>query len=294
MKIKLLTDSSSDLPLSFVKENSDLLEVLGMPITIGDEEYVDDLGEEFSHDFFYEQLAQGAMPKTSQINMMTFYDKFEELYKEGYATIYIGLSSGLSGTHNNALLAKNMVLEEAGNAPIVVIDSLAASVGLAAMIMYTLELIKDGKNLEEIAALIEIQKLNANHWFAVDSLMHLKNGGRIPAAAAYVGTVLSVKPILTMQVDGKLESYSSVRGKKKAFKYLVSKVAEHIPSLDTPIIVGHANTEKDADILVEELRNQGVENKVIETCLSATIASHVGPGMLALAFMGGEQRESKK
>jgi len=293
MKIKLLTDSSSDLPLSFVKENSDLLEVLGMPITIGDKEYIDDLGESFSHDFFYEQLAQGAMPKTSQINTMTFHDRFLELYEDGYATIYIGLSSGLSGTHNNALLARTMIREEAAKAPIVVIDSLAASVGLAAMIVYTLELIKEGKSIEEIEKLMEEQKLNANHWFAVDSLMHLKNGGRIPAAAAYVGTVLNVKPILTMQNEGKLESYSSVRGKKKAFKYLVSKVAEHIHNVDTPIIVGHAHIESDADVLIEELRKQGVENKIIETCLSATIASHVGPGMLGLAFMGDKERESK-
>ncbi len=293
MKIKLMTDSSSDLPLSFVKKNSDILEVLGMPITMGDKEYVDDLGETFSHDFFYQQLVDGVIPKTSQINTMSFYDRFLNLYEEGFTTIYIGLSSGLSGTYNNAILARNMVREEAPSAPIVVIDSLAASVGLASIIMYTLKLIKDNMSIEDIEKLIEEQKLNANHWFAVDSLMHLKNGGRIPAAAAYVGTVLNVKPILTMRFDGQLESYSSVRGKKKAFKYLVSKVAEHIHSVEIPIIIGHANIEADADKLVEELRHQGIENEIIETCLSATIASHVGPGMLAIAFISDKQRESK-
>lgn len=294
MKIKLLTDSSSDLPLSFVKKNSDILEVLGMPITIGNEEYIDDLGDLFSHDFFYQKLTEGVIPKTSQVNTMTFYDKFLGEYENGNTTIYIGLSSGLSGTYNNAILARNMVREEAPNAPIVVIDSLAASIGLAAIIMYTMELIKDHKSSEEIEKIIEEQKLNANHWFAVDSLMHLKNGGRIPAAVAYVGTMLSVKPILTMRYDGQLESYSSVRGKKKAFKYLVAKVAQHIHSSDVPIIIGHANIEDDADTLVEELRSLGIQNEIIETCLSATIASHVGPGMLAIAFMSDKKRESKK
>lgn len=294
MKIRLLTDSSSDLPLSYVKENSDILEVLGMPITIGDDEYIDDLGETFSHDFFYNQLSDGVMPKTSQINTMTFHDKFLELYEGGYTTIYIGLSSGLSGTFNNAMLAKTMLLEEAPSAPILVMDSLAASIGLASIIMNIVTLIREHTSVEDIERIVEEQKLNANHWFAVDNLMHLKNGGRIPAAAAYVGTVLSVKPILTMKYDGQLESYSSVRGKKKAFKYLVSKVAEHIHSSQVPIIVGHANIESDADKLVEELRAQGIENQIIETCLSATIASHVGPGMLAIAFLSDKQREAKK
>ena len=126
MKIKLITDSSSDLPLSFVKSNREQLEVIGMPITIGNEEFIDDLGEEFSHDYFYEQLKSGAMPKTSQINTMTFYDKFVEHYQDGYASLYIGLSSGLSGTINNANLAKKMVLEDAPNAKLVIIDSLSA------------------------------------------------------------------------------------------------------------------------------------------------------------------------
>lgn len=293
MKIRLLTDSSSDLPLSYFEANSDILDLVCMPITIEDEEFIDDLGKEFSHDHFYTRLAEGAMPKTSQINTMTFHDRFIEHYEAGYSTIYIGLSSGLSGTFNNANLAKTMVLEDVPHADIAVLDSRAASIGLGALIMYTVELIREGKSVEEIVDTVEASKLNANHWFAVDDLMHLKNGGRIPAAAAYVGTVLSVKPILTMKHDGKLESYSSVRGKKKAYKYIVGKVVEHIDNTDVPILVGHANLKKDADILVDELRSRGVENTIIETCLSATIASHVGPGMLAIAFMANESRENK-
>ncbi len=293
MKIKLLTDSSSDLPLSFVKENSDILEVLGMPITIEQEEFIDDLGEKFSHDYFYDKLANGASPKTSQINTMTFYDKYIEHHEAGYSIVYIGLSSGLSGTINNAKLAKGMLVEEAPLAIVEVIDSLAASIGLGALIVYALELIREGMDLKEITRLIEEQKLHANHWFAVDDLMHLKNGGRIPAAAAYVGTVLNVKPILTIKHNGKLESYSTVRGKKKAYKYIVSKVVEHISSQDVPIIVGHANILKDAKILKDEIRLQGINNRIIETCLSATIASHVGPGMLAIAFMSNKDREDK-
>jgi len=294
MRIKLLTDSSSDVPLDLVRESNGILEFIGMPITINGEEFIDDLGEEFSHEFFYEELTKGVMPKTSQINTISFYDKFIDHYQSGYATICIGLSSGLSGTYNNAILARTMVLEEAPEANIIVFDSFAASVGLGVLVLYVLDLIKDGMELSDISLLIDEQKLHANHWFAVDSLMHLKNGGRIPAAIAYVGTVLNIKPILTIKDDGKLESFSSVRGKKKAFKYLAAKVAENIGDSRVIILLGHANIKEDADTLVDELRSLGVENRIIETCLSATIASHVGPGMLAVAFMGNKDRISKK
>lgn len=293
MKIRLITDSSSDLPLTFVKENADRLTVLGMPITINGEEYTDDLGETLSHDFFYKQLSQGIMPKTSQVNVTTFQEQFKKSYEEGYDLLYIGLSSGLSGTFNSASLARDLFLEDAPSAKIIVIDSLAASIGLGALIYKTLSWIDQGLDIETIAQNIELTKKHANHWFAVDDLMHLKNGGRIPTAAAVVGTMLNVKPILTMNHEGKLESYSTVRGKKKAYKYLISKVSEHLTDTESLILVGHANIQEDADILVELLREQGIENPVMETCLSATIASHVGPGMLAVAFMSSQDRETK-
>lgn len=293
MKIKLITDSSSDLPLSFVKENKENLIVLGMPITINGEEHIDDLGETLSHDYFYEQLSKGIMPKTSQVNVTTFHETFLDCYKEGYDIIFIGLSSGLSGTFNSAKLAMEMLLEEAPSAKITMIDSLAASIGLGAIIYEALSLIHEGKSMSEITDKMESVKLFANHWFAVDDLMHLKNGGRIPTAIAVVGTMLNVKPILTMNMEGKLESYSTVRGKKKAFKYLISKVVENLNSKETLIFIGHANDLEDADVLVSLLREQGIDNPIMETCLSATIASHVGPGMLAIAFIGGKTRESK-
>jgi DegV family protein with EDD domain len=293
MKIKLITDSSSDLPLAFVKENNESLIVLGMPITINGEEHIDDLGETLSHDYFYEQLAKGCMPKTSQVNVTTFYDTFLTCYQEGYDILYIGLSSGLSGTYNSAKLAMEMLLEEAPSAKIIVVDSLAASIGLGAIIYEALRLIREGNTLIDIQNKVNSIKLHANHWFGVDDLMHLKNGGRIPAAIAVVGTVLNVKPILTMNLEGKLESYSTVRGKKKALKYLITKVVENLSSTETTIFVGHANDLEDADSLVAALREQGITNPVMETCLSATIASHVGPGMLAIAFIGGKIREIK-
>ncbi|MBN2221712.1 MAG: DegV family protein [Vallitaleaceae bacterium] len=293
MKIRILTDSSCDLPFSFIQDNREYVDFIGMPIAIGDEEHLDDLGSTFSHDYFYMKLKEGSMPKTSQINTMSFYERFIELVEADFAVICIGLSSGLSGTFNNANLAKNMVMEERQDAQIHIVDTYSASIGLGALVVKAVDMIKAGMLVDELVKFLEENRLRANHWFSVDDLIHLKNGGRIPAAVAYVGTVLNVKPVLTMDHEGKLESFASVRGKKKAAKYLLSKVEENLKNHTETIIVGHANIKDDADYLVREIRNMGYQNPIIETCLSATIASHVGPGMMAIAFMGEKVREVK-
>jgi len=294
MQIMIVTDSSSDLPLSYVKKHSNNLEVLGMPVMVSGQEYIDDLGEKFSHDFFYEEMAKGTMPKTSQINVMTFYECFERLAKQEKEILYLGLSSGLSGTFNNAVLAKNMLLEEYPKAKIEVVDSVAASIGLGVLIYCLIQKVEhDNANLKELVEYLEKEKLRANHWFVVDDLIHLKNGGRIPATMAYVGTMLNVKPLLSMDYSGKLETFGKVRGKTRACKYILEKISEHLQDSQEIIIIGHANAPEDVKYLVEELEKTNKSNPIILTCLSATIASHVGPGMLAVAFMGGNPRESK-
>lgn len=294
MSIKLLIDSCCDLPLAYVEDRSSLFQLVGMPINIDGEEQIDDLGKTFSHTYFYEKLRSGIMPKTSQINVMTFLDEYEKAYEEGNSLIYIGLSSGLSGTINNANLAKAMFLEDHEDAQIHVIDSLAASVGLGVLILHVVDLIQEDKTLEEVLKWIDEYRLYVNHWFAVDDLNHLKNGGRIPPAIAMVGTVLNVKPLLTMNREGKLESFATVRGRKKSIKYLESKFMENIGEPKTShIVVAHSNCEEDAIAFKNELVKNNDFKSVTVSELSATIASHVGIGMIAVAFIGVKVREEK-
>ncbi len=293
MNTIIITDSSSDLSLDFVRSHEKHLIVLGMPVNIADREYVDDLGDTFSHTFFYEQLDNGTMPKTSQINVMTFYECFKKQIENDNEIIYIGLSSGLSGTVGNAFLAADMVKEDYPEASIHIIDSLAASIGLAALVIEAVHDVEKELETMMIFQHIESIKLQANHWFVVDDLMHLKNGGRIPAASAYVGTMLSVKPVLSMDHRGKLVSFSKLRGKAKAYKYMLNKVMENLSDDKQMIVVGHAHLPEEAERIIESFRAAGITNPVIVTCLSATIASHVGPGMMAIAFISNSIREDR-
>lgn len=294
MSLKVLTDSSSDLPLDFVEKNSHILEFIGMPIQLEDKEYLDDLGKTFHHDFFYEKLKGGIFPKTSQINIVTFLEYFRKYNENGDIIIYIGLSSGLSGTMNNAILAKEMLLEEDPKAEIHIIDTVAASGGLGALVAHTVSLINEGKEKDEVLSWIRENVLKTNHWFAIDDLTHLKKGGRIPPPLALVGTALKVKPILTIAQDGRIKAFASVRGRHKSIKYLRDKYLENIGQVkDKNVFICHAHCLEDALKLQELILSAGQPKEIFITELSATIGTHVGIGMLAVAFIGDKVREDK-
>lgn len=290
MAIKIYTDSCCDLPYQFVEQYTGTLKVIGIPVQLDGTEYIDDLGRTFSHDEFYAKLRAQIMPNTAQINSFMFESEFEEDVKAGHDVIYLGFSSGLSGTYNSSRMAKESLLEKYPNAFIEVVDTLSASVGLASIIVEVLEMIKEGKNSSEIVKWVESNKLNINHWFGVDNLTFLKNGGRISSTTAIVGNVLNVKPTLVVNKEGVIKSHSNVRGRKKSMAFLVSKIEEHIidPS-NTTIVLGHGNTPDDAEKLKAMILEKVNPKNIIVSQLSMTIASHVGPDMIAVAFVGSER-----
>lgn len=294
MNLKILIDSSCDLPLDYVEKNSNILQLIGMPVFIDNKEYIDDLGRTLSHDFFYNKLKEGIFPTTSQINILIFLEHYKKCYEKGESIIYLGLSSGLSGTMNNAILAKEMFMEEQKDADITIIDTVAASGGLGVLIAHVVELVKLGKSKKDIELWMSENNKKINHWFAIDDLEHLKNGGRIPAAMAMVGTALKVKPILTLSLDGKLKSFVSVRGRNKSIKYLYNKYVENIGNEEEKhVFICHAQCLDDA-LRLKELILQNHQPKSISiTQLSATIGTHVGIGMLAVAFLGDKIRPDK-
>lgn len=290
MKVKIITDSCCDLPLHYVKAHSDRLEVLGMPVQIEGKEYIDDLGVTLKHDDFYAKLRNGIMPTTSQINAYRFEEAFRANLEEGCEVIYIGFSSGLSGTLNSALIARNIILDDTPDAPIYVVDTLSASVGLGAIIVETVKMASGGMDAQQIYNWVQSNHMNTHHWFGVDDLQYLKNGGRINAASAMVGTVLNVKPTLIVDKYGKLKPYGNVRGRKKSMSFLVSKLEEHYhPEMTTTVILGHGNCKDDAETMRKMIQDKYGNVEIIVSELSMTIASHVGPNMLAVAFIGKER-----
>lgn len=290
MKIKIITDSCCDLSLSYTRQHQDILTVIGMPVQINGVEHIDDLGETFSHDAFYNLLRNGTMPTTSQVNVYRFEETFKKYLNEGYTVIYIGFSSNMSGTFNSATLAKSIITEEKPYASLFLVDTLSASIGLGALVMHAVNMVSSGMMPEEIVKSLEANKHNTQHWFGVDDLQYLKNGGRISAASAMVGSVLNVKPTLIVDQNGMLKPYGNVRGRKKSIQFLANKLKEHYAEgLTDTILIGHGNCIDDALLLKEAVEKHVDHAEIFVSELSMTIASHVGPNMLAVAFIGNKR-----
>ncbi|GAB6087543.1 DegV family protein [Alkaliphilus crotonatoxidans] len=291
MNTIILTDSCCDLTPDFVEANVDYIDIIGMPVEIDGFQYFDDFGKTLSHNDFYRTLRNGVIPSTSQINVFRFVEKFKSLYNEGKAILYLGFTSGMSGTFNNAVLAKDQFLEDCPGGEITIVDTASASIGQGVLIVKAVEMLREGKTAQEIAAWVESNKMNTNHWFAVDDLHYLKKGGRISAVTATLGTALNVKPILTVDTEGKLKTYTNVRGRKKSIKFLFERFLEHMKEETDTIIIGHGNAPEEAETLRSYVLQECKPRQLIVSELSATIASHVGPNMLAIAFLGAGREE---
>lgn len=294
MSIILLVDSCSDLPLEYIEQNSDVIDSIGMPLNIKGLDCYDDFGKTMSHSELYGYLRKEIMPTTSQINSHRFMEKFSDNYEKQNQLIYLGFSSGLSGTYNSAVIACNMFKEEHPDADITIIDTKSASVGEGVLVVHAVEMLRKGCSKDEIIEWVEENKLNSNHWFAVDTLTFLKKGGRISAATAAFGTLLNVKPIITLDDDGKLLPFANARGRKRSLVFLTDKAKEHIVDPEkTIMVIGHGDCLKEAEQLKAMVLSKISVKQIIITELGATIASHVGPGMISLAFVG-EKREHIK
>ena len=211
---KILTDSTTDLSPQLVTQTG--VTVLPMTYTIGEKSYRNDPEEtDLSSGDFYDMLRGGAMSTTSQINVETFREVAGKMARDGFDVLYVGFSSGLSGTFNSARIAFEDLSAEYPEHKFLAVDSLCASMGEGLLVYHAAQQQKAGRSIEETARWLEENKLHLAHWFTVDDLNHLKRGGRVSGAAAFFGTMLNIKPIITFAQDGQLQNVAKVRGRKQ-------------------------------------------------------------------------------
>ncbi|MDO4799711.1 MAG: DegV family protein [Bacillota bacterium] len=290
MGIRIVTDSSCDLWLDYLAENKDIIEIAPSYITLEESNYLDDYGvANYNLDEFYHAIRNGKRPSTAMVTPGRFQEIFMRMVDEGDEILYVGFSSAMSSVHDSAIMAKRMVLEERPDAVIHIIDTGSASLGLGMLIIEAVKRIRAGKSSAEIAEWIESVKRNVNHWFGVDSLGYLKAGGRISPAVAVIGTALNMKPTLTINTKGQIVPAGTVRGRKKSISLLADKAKTlYDPSFGCDIYIVHGDAPVDAAELARQIREAlGVEPKLNR--LNATIATHVGPGTMAVVFMGKER-----
>lgn len=288
MKVIIMTDSCCDLPINFVRENN--VEVMPLMVSIRGGAVLDDLGQTLENREFYNILRGGELTSTACVNTFDYIKSFKKHIEKGEAVIYIGFSSGLSGSINSANIAKETVLEDCKDADITIIDSKSASLGLGLIVYYACYLLNKGYTKEKIVEWIEENKLKVNHWFTVDDLNHLKRGGRVSQTAATVGTVLHIKPIMNVNNDGKLIPTSKVKGRKKSIRSLAEKVKERIVDSEKQVIfISHGDCVEEAEHLKRLLLEENKVKDVIINPIGPVIGSHSGPGTLAVFFIGEER-----
>ncbi|MBQ9767261.1 MAG: DegV family protein [Lachnospiraceae bacterium] len=282
----IVCGATSDLPQQVITELE--LEVIPMNVRVGEQDYYYHPNEkELSCKEFYEKLRAGENSVTSQITPLVFKELFGKFLKEGKDILYIAFSSGLSGTYNSARLMAEELLEKYPERKIVCVDSLCASVGEGLLVYLAGKLRKEGKSFDEVAAWTQENCRSVCHWFTVDDLIHLKRGGRLNSLEAVVGTALKIKPVLSVDKEGKLTVVAKVRGTKKGMEYLKDRlVNDGIDAKEQTVLIGHADALEAAEQLKEQLLSEGLVKDAIITNVGPIIGTHVGGGMFALVFLG--------
>lgn len=255
--------------------------------------YADDLGETMSLADFYKAMENGASTKTSQPNVAEYEEYFESFLREGKDVLHLTLSSGISGAHNSACVARNMLAERYPDRKLYVVDSLAAASGFG-LIMDDLADMRDaGKTIDEVHSWIEENKLKMHHWVATTELKYLVRGGRLSKTAGVVGGILNICPIIHVDVNGKLQAGQKVRGKKKAVDELVKMMEQHAENgtnYSGKCYISHSACLEEATALKEQIEAKFPNLKAVEIDnIGTVIGSHTGPGTF-VAFFWGDAR----
>lgn len=292
-KFIISTDSSSDMfksemeklnidciPLSYIVNNTSYF-----PIYDSSKEFYD----------FYKMLDEGGMPKTSMLNTTEQSEFFSRLLKQNPEKdlIHFSLSSGLSGTYSNACIAADEINAKSPN-KVYVVDSLSATQGIRLLIDEAIKFCDLGKSSKATFEHIEKLKHNVHHWVIATNLTHLKRGGRLSATAAFLGSILNIRPIIVMNNFGKLAVVQKAFGAKKSIQMLVKAVEDHGVDIDSQTMyVGQSDNPEVADSVVAAIKEK-FKCKFKIGHIGPVIGSHSGSGTLMIAFVGKERVKTDK
>lgn len=284
---KLYTDTSANLPLSLLRE----YDITVIPFSYTVNGMAEDYSEETDFDgkTFYDAMREGAEVKTSMVNPATAAAFFERALERGDDVLYIGMSGGISGTAQAAAFAAVELMDKYPRAKIMTIDTYAASLGEGLLVLEAAELLRAGKSFEEVSDRILARRPHMCQFFTVDDLGYLKRGGRISGAAALVGTMLGIKPLLRGDETGHIVACGKVRGNKKAYAELAEYFDKRALDKAERIGIAHADNREGTDYLLGLLREKGFTGECLEVYYEPVTGAHVGPGTVALFFYGTEK-----
>ena len=283
----IMTDSCCDLPVELAQG----LEVLPLRLDLKGREYRNYLdGREIGFQAFYDQVRGGEMPVTSAVNVGEFEEAMRPLLEAGKDILCLCFSSALSTTYQSAVIASEELAEAFPERKVLVVDSLCASMGQGLLVWLCVQERRKGRTLEELRDYAEKTKGTICHWFTVDDLNHLKRGGRVSATAALFGTMLSIKPVLHVDSQGRLIPMEKCRGRKASLLALVDHMEKTaVDPANQTVFLSHGDCREDVDFVAEEIRRRFGTKDIRVSYVGPVIGSHTGAGVVALFFLGTER-----
>lgn len=278
--MKIFADSGCDLPKDYFEQHDVVF--LPLRVWLNDIEYEDGISIDSKQ--IYDAMRKGKQPKTSQVSPALFLSHFKQLAQNGEEGLYIAFSSELSGTYSTAMMIRNQLQAQHPSLKLTIIDSKCASLGLGFLIKEAVHLRDTGHSLEEIEKKIIALALQMEHLFTVEDLDYLAKGGRVSKTSAFLGGLLSIKPILHVE-DGKLMPIEKVRGRKKAIARLLELMQERGGSFTDEIVgISHSDAPSFANEVKEAIQTKLAPKVIQTTLIGSVIGSHVGPGTIAIFF----------
>lgn len=283
-KFQLFTDSCSDLGTSVRKKYG--IEYCRMNIVLDGEEKPADLDFQlYSYEEFYGWMLAGRKMKTTQVPVTEFVAQFRPFLEKGLDILYVACGSKLSGSINVFELAKEQLLEEFPDRKLIGIDTLSATGGEYLMAIKGAELMKEGKDVQEVADFLNKDKVFYQYAATVDDLKYLKNAGRIKGAKAFFGNIMGVKPILISGLDGNNIAIKNARGTKASLEELFNFIKEHKTEKTTKVLIGQGKAEASAAKLKERITTE-LGLPVEEFIIGPIIGTSCGPGVVMVSFYG--------
>lgn len=288
----LIIDSCCDIPPEYLDREG--ITLLKFPYVLNGGTFEDDLFQTVTANEFYGGMRKGAEPSTAQLTIPLLQETFRAAAEKGTPTVYLSFTSGMSGSYDVALLVRDQITEEYPGFELYIVDTLLASIAEGLLVFEAVNQWEKGLSAAELADWANEARFFVDCEFMVEDLNALKRGGRIPGSVAVAGSALDVKPLLTIDSEGKLQLVGVARGRKKGIAQLANYFEKNVSDSGRAqyVFLGNADCPKDAQRLQNTIEKNGGDYLFIDGSIGPVIGSHVGPGMVAVAFWGHDQRDN--
>ena len=284
----IVTDSTCDLPYSFVNEHGVVIQPL--EYTDGKETFEDGPSTDLKK--FYENMREGIQYMTNASNPEGITKTYRRILEQGKDILHLGFSSGLSSSYNNSCIVAEDLRSDYPDRKIITIDSLAASMGQGLLVYYACKKKEEGATIDELADWLRENVLHACHQFTVDDLKYLMRGGRVSKVSWLLGTLINIKPVLHVDDEGHLIPVAKVRGRKKSLVTLVDNMEQTMGSMKDQneiILISHCDCYEDAKFVGDLITERFGFTNIVYNYINTVIGSHSGPGTVALFFLGDKR-----